>query len=535
MYQSLNGMNIKYDIDCQKNDIYSGKKGFINYNGRILINNQAYKNDLKYSTLNQDLYCKQFENAPFRSNSSNNIFNPYHEKCISSILPHSSSYSNINRNNYNINDYKCNIDYNLNLNEGYNNLNKRIIENEKEIKINWKNINHLNQLNFDVLKINDNKNNRKYKKNYNLNKNLLLKSNNNFSDLNLLEKNLERKYELYNKITKYDELFSKINKNNYDNNKDDLDEKRIQKNNERKNKIHYKKKNIFNRNNKININYSLFEKSESSSSKILNNKNSKNKIQRAFTQIIGLNNNEHIFTIYKHDEKNFPLKGKNIYINDKENNNIDNNQDLLNYLKSENEKLKKINNTYKYCLDNLFYFLNKILYKFSQINNDDNIKLKNIPPYSWSELLDFSKCLNDANNIYYFSKKLIKLENIINENINKVKEFNYKKNKYKLITITKENSFFLPEKNQIINFNQIIESINEKGFSFSFKNENKEDENKINNLSNDDNNNKNKIDNNNNNNLDKYDKKEFVQIKTCNNFNKYDNLYKKINNEKNKK
>jgi hypothetical protein len=38
----------------------------------------------------------------------------------------------------------------------------------------------------------------------------------------------------------------------------------------------------------------------------------------------------------------------------------------------------------------------------------------------------------------------------------------------------------------------------------------------------------------NNNNLDKYDKKEFVQIKTCNNFNKYDNLYKKINNEKNK-
>lgn len=309
MYQLLNGMNIKSDIDCQKNDIYSGRNGFINYNGRILINNQAYKNDSKYSTLNQDLYCKQFKNTPFRSNSSNYIFNRYHEKYGSSLLPHSSSYSNINRNIYNINDYKYNIDYNLNrnlnLNEGYNNINKRIIENEKEIKINWKNNAHLNQFNFDELKISDSKNNRKYKKNYNLNKNLLQKSNNHFSELNLLGKNLERKYELFNKITKYDKLFSKINENNHDNNKDDFDEKRIQENNERKNKIHNKKKNNFNRNNKININYSLSEKSESSSSKILNYKNSKNKIQRAFTQIIGLNNNEHIFSVYKHDKKNF--------------------------------------------------------------------------------------------------------------------------------------------------------------------------------------------------------------------------------------
>ena len=97
--------------------------------------------------------------------------------------------------------------------------------------------------------------------------------------MNLVGKNLERKYELFNKITKYDKLFSKINENNHDNNKDDFDEKRIQENNERKNKIHYKKKNIFNRNNKININYSLSEKSESSSSKFLNYKNSKNKIK----------------------------------------------------------------------------------------------------------------------------------------------------------------------------------------------------------------------------------------------------------------
>lgn len=330
---------------------------------------------------------------------------------------------------------------------------------------------------------------------------------------------MERKYELYNKITKYDELFSKKN----DKDKDDFGKKNINKN-ERRNKIHKKKKNIFNRNNKININYSLSEKSESSS---LNYKNSKNKIQRAFTQIIGLKNNEHVFSIYKHDKKSFPLKGKNISIIDKENNNNENDMDLLNYLKRENEEIKKINNTYKFCLDNLFYFLNNIFHKFSQINNDGKIKLEN---YSCSELLDFSKCLNDIKNIDYFSKQLNKLENLINENISKVKEISNKKNKYKLLTITKEHFFFIPKRKQIIQFNKIIENINEKGFSFSFKNENNEDETKINNLSYDDN-------NNNENCLlgCNINKKGFVQMKACNNFNKNVNLYKKLNNEKDKK
>ena len=488
MYQ-LNGLKIKYDFDCQKNDIFSGQKGFNNCNDRILIHNQTYKNDSKYSTLNRDLYCKQLRNVPFRSNSSNYILNPNYEKCQPSYLPHSSSYSNINRTHYNTNNN--NIDYNLNCNlnsnEGCNNTNKKIIENEKEIKINWRNINYLNQFNFDESKLIYKKNHKKYKNNYYLNKYSSEKSNNNhFNELNLLGKNLERKYKLYNKITKYDDLFSKRN---------NFDEKRIQKN-ERKTKIHNKKKNIFNRNNKININYSFSEKSESFNSKYLSYKNSNNKIQRAFTQIIGLNNNEHIFSIYKHDLKSFPLKEKNIYIKEKKNineNNI-NNRDLLNYLMRENEEIKRINNTYKFCLDNLFYFLNNIMNKFSQINNIDNIKLKNISPCS--ELLDFSKCLNDKINIDYFSKQLNKLENIINENINKVKEIRNKKNKYKLLTITKENSLFLPERKQIIYFNKIIENINEKGFSFSIKNEDKEDEKKINNLSYNDYNNNNKFDKN---------------------------------------
>jgi len=525
MNQLLNGLNFKYGIDCQKNDIYSGKNIFNYYNGRTLINNEIYKTDSKYSTLNQDLYCKQ--KVPFRSNSSNYIYNSYKDK--SSILPHSSSYTNINRTHYNSNDYKYNINYkingkeNLNLNEDcINILNNILNENERDIKLNWRNIINLNQHNFE--KVTDNKNNKKYKKNYYLNKHLE-KNSNHFSELNLLGKNLERKYKLYNKITKYDELFSKKN----DNDKDDFEEKKINKN-EKKNKIHKKKKNIFNRNNKINLNYSLSEKSESSSSKYLNYKNSKNKIQRAFTQIIGLKNNEHVLSIYKHDKKSFPLKGKNIYINDNENNNNENNMDLLNYLKRENEEIKKINNNYKFCLDNLFYFLNNIFHKFSQINNDDdNKKLEN---YSCSELLDFSKCLNDTKNIDYFSKQLNKLENIINENISKIKEISNKKNNYKLLTITKENFLFLPKSKQIIQFNKIIENINEKGFSFSFKNENKEDETKINNSSYDDNNNKNNFDKNDNCLLGcNINKKGFIQMKKCNNF----NLYKKLKNEKDKK
>ena len=88
----------------------------------------------------------------------------------------------------------------------------------------------------------------------------------------------------------------------------------------------------------------MSEKSESFTSKYLSYQNSKNKIQRAFTQIIGLNNNEHIFSIYKHDNKSFPLKERNIYINEKKNNNENNinNKDLLNYLKRENEEMKRI-------------------------------------------------------------------------------------------------------------------------------------------------------------------------------------------------
>ena len=111
MYQLLNELKIKCNIDCHKKDICYGKNGYNNFNDRILINNQAYKNNSKYSTLNQDLYCKQLKNVQSRSNSLNYIFNPYHEKYQSSLLPHSSSYSNINRPHYNANDYKYNIDY----------------------------------------------------------------------------------------------------------------------------------------------------------------------------------------------------------------------------------------------------------------------------------------------------------------------------------------------------------------------------------------------------------------------------------------
>jgi hypothetical protein len=229
-------------------------------------------------------------------------------------------------------------------------------------------------------------------------------------------------------------------------------------------------------------------------------------IQKAFNESIGPdNNNNFIFSSQYNIEKKNQENN-----NDKENENLYNNPDnlnkqsLLDYLKKENEELKKLNNSYKQLLDTLFYFLNNISRPYQK--PDDNSQNNSNSP----KLFDLSK---DLKNLDGLSQKLINLEFLMNDN--KDKKLNNKngknnikkndgnndsnganndnndinnnnkdnknyiindeinnKNKKKplLLSITKENSLQLPEQSKLLQFNDLIEGMNEK--CFSFKNDN---------------------------------------------------------------
>lgn len=125
------------------------------------------------------------------------------------------------------------------------------------------------------------------------------------------------------------------------------------------------------------------------------------------------------------------------------------NSNLLEYLKKENDELKNINNNYKQTLDTLFYFLNNIFHKYRKRQGENQI----------NDLFDLSKDINSTENL---SKKLINLETLINDN-------DKNNNKFKtnsLLMMTKENSFQLPDLTKLEKFNDLIEGINEKCFSF---------------------------------------------------------------------
>ena len=134
---------------------------------------------------------------------------------------------------------------------------------------------------------------------------------------------------------------------------------------------------------------------------------------------------------------------------------------MLEYLKKENDEIKNLNNNYKQTLDTLFYFLNNVFHKFKRNDDEQNQNNQNI------DVFDISK---DVNNIENLSKKLINLESLINENSK-----NDIKNKLKLnslLMITKENSLQLPEPSKLEKFNDLIEGLNEKCFSFKEDNNN---------------------------------------------------------------
>ena len=411
--------------------------------------------------ISQPLYFRTFYNSNLNGPYENNLINN-NDKVGNSQIFFSDELSN---------DFSNNNNALQKLNE-----NNDIIDN-----INKNGENHLKAMDFDdyMSKLVFNKYNKmkQFNESYYLRKQFgdetnYTNINNTFNDesinneFNIMRKNLEKKYKLYNLITKYDNL--DLNNNNIDENLDKNEENEEEindkKNKEKKNKNKLKK----NKKNKHRKNISpsssdneeYFDSSPEKNNFIKDEKNNKNIIQKTFNENIGQKNSSYVSSTFNH------VKDK-----DNINNNESNmsNSNLLEYLKKENDELKNINNNYKQTLDTLFYFLNNIFHKYRKGQGENQI----------NNLFDLSKDINSTENL---SKKLINLETLINDNDKNINKF--KTNS--LLMTTKENSFQLPDLTKLEKFNDLIEGINEKCFSFKNDDDNfieryKKDKNDINN------------------------------------------------------
>ena len=415
--------------------------------------------------ISQPLYFRTFYNSNLNGPYENNLINN-NDKVGNSQIFFSDELSN---------------DFSNNNNNNNNNALQKLNENNDIDNINKNGENHLKAMDFDdyMSKLVYNKYNKmkQFNESYYLRKQFgdetnYTNINNTFNDesinneFNIMRKNLEKKYKLYNLITKYDNL--DLNNNNIDENLDKNEENEEEindkKNKEKKNKNKLKK----NKKNKHRKNISpsssdneeYFDSSPEKNNFIKDEKNNKNIIQKTFNENIGQKNSSYVSSTFNH------VKDK-----DNINNNESNisNSNLLEYLKKENDELKNINNNYKQTLDTLFYFLNNIFHKYRKGQGENQI----------NNLFDLSKDINSTENL---SKKLINLESLINDNDKNINKF--KTNS--LLMMTKENSFQLPDLTKLEKFNDLIEGINEKCFSFKNDDDNfieryKKDKNDINN------------------------------------------------------
>ena len=461
MHQYINGKNLKKQFNCPSYQIQLKKGSFNEYspncsgtneNTLTSMNNSLNKLNKTFSKNNPIIY-KGFQNifVPQKKNTNLNI----HYSSLYNSNSHSSSDSlspiknddyyctNFNKTYYNYkNRNLIKENFNYNYNDGLsncsdiinktdiqinNNFKNKIFENKNKINNNWKQINHLNALNFEQCM--SELVNNKYNKIKNFNNSYYLKNRTNeedkIYDLKTIEKTLDEKY---NEISNLNNFYLG-NKNN-----------------------------DFKKSKNYNNNFSSFHSSESHEhslqhkDNINNKKYSTNKIQKAFRQNIGIVNNARVISSFHH----YPEEKIN-YINNKDIINNLNNDGLLEYLKKENNEIKKLNHIYKELLDNLFYFLNNISNKYSKI---DDINKEMEIDNNMVQFFDFSKTLN---NIDEFKNNLKNLENIIDKNIYNQK---FISNKNNLLSITREYSFIYPEFNRIKQFNNLIENLNVKCFSF---------------------------------------------------------------------
>ena len=401
--------------------------------------------------ISQPLYFRTYYNSNLNGPYDNNLINT-DDKIGNSQIFFSDELSNDFSNNNNNNNALQKFNENNDIDDNNININ------------NTNGDNHLKAMDFDdyMSKMVYNKYNKmkQFNESYYLRKQFgdetnYTNINNTFNDesinneFNTMRKNLEKKYKLYNLITKYDNLNlnndnidENINKNKEDE-EEEIDDKR---NKEKKNKKQLKKNKKKKHGKKISSsssdNEEYFDSSPEKNNFVKDEKNNRNIIQKTFNENIGQKNSSYVSSTFNH------VKDK-----DNANNNESNisNSNLLEYLKKENEDLKNLNNNYKQTLDTLFYFLNNIFNKYRKGEEEGENQ--------YNDLFELSK---DINNTKDLSKKLINLETLINDN-------DKNNNKFKtnsLLIMTKENSLKLPESTKLEKFNDLIEGINEKCFSF---------------------------------------------------------------------
>ena len=392
------------------------------------------------------------------------IYHTYYNSNINGLNELTNKNNNIIHNNsQNFLSDELSNDYSIN-----NNISQKINDNNNDISPNKnQGTNHLNAMAFDdyMSKLVFNKYNKmkQFNESYYLKKQLgdetnYTNINNTFNEdyikdeFNTMRQNLEKKYKLYNLITKYDNIYPGNNNDENSDKKDNEDEdindkKNKEKKNKKKSKKHKRKKKCDKNKYSSSSDDSDFDSSPEKNNFVKDEKNNNNVIQKTFNENIGQKNSTYVSSTYNHVKENDKNNNSEININ---------NSNLLEYLKKENDEIKNLNNNYKQTLDTLFYFLNNIYHK--------NQKEGEEPQINQNDLFDISK---DCNNIENLSKKLINLDTLINDN-NK----NNIKNKLKLNTllITKENSIQLPELTKLERFNDLIEGINEKCFSFKDEN-----------------------------------------------------------------
>ena len=419
--------------------------------------------------------CRSHSNSPSPiKNISQPLYYTYYNSNTFKELPNKTNFIYNNDkfgNSQNFFSDELSNDISINNNNNNNISTLRFNENNGVIRSNpIKEINHSKAMDFDdyMAKLVYNKYNKmkQFNESYYLKKQFgdetnYTNINNTFNDdyikdeFDTMRKNLEKKYQLYNIITKYDNmnlgnnLEENINKNEED--EDINNKKNKEKKNKRKSNKNKKRKG-HNKNISSSSSEAEFDSSPEKNNFVKDDNNKRNIIQKTFNENIGLKNSSYYSSTFNR------VKDTDKNINNEQN---INNSNLLEYLKKENDEIKNLNNNYKQTLDTLFYFLNNVFHKFKRNDDEQNQNNQNI------DVFDISK---DVNNIENLSKKLINLESLINENSK-----NDIKNKLKLnslLMITKENSLQLPEPSKLEKFNDLIEGLNEKCFSFKEDNNN---------------------------------------------------------------
>ena len=232
---------------------------------------------------------------------------------------------------------------------------------------------------------------------------------NNITDLNNKEQNI-------NNINKINNIKENIN------NKKDEEKNKINLSDEDNEEI----KNNIKKYKKINNNININKKKENE-----NIKKSEEELEKE-----NINNNLKVSSILN------DTIGDNIYNKSKQNSNINENNDLIEFLKKENEDLKKSNEKNIQLINSLFFFINQLSFKYSPDKKvfDLSYYNSNISSFS-SELNNLYEYINQQqqpeknNNISITSNKtnLKKTEEKMNNNrsaiIKNKKDINNNKNK----------------------------------------------------------------------------------------------------------